>query len=261
MASVLVLSCYAALRVAFRARDTALAAVGPARAGETALDIIRRDIESAMPPTGRLSGTFVGDQGTEVTDTSTVMFNAVAAPAPGFVEAAAGGTSGMGGGAMTVRGGSGGSTGSMSNLDPTMAGGIVRVAYLVRQSPSGSRVLVRQVQRNLLAQVESGEPDEEAVICRNVRSFFLRYYDGQQMLQAWDSTQLNNALPMAVEVTLELDRPPAPGTESTATVSVASTDQRPYYAAVRTFFPACYDVAAATAAATGDTSGTTGGGQ
>ena len=135
--------------------------------------------------------------------------------------------------------------------------GSLTVAYEAGGAPALARV-TQKPDGKLDASIESGEPDEEAVICRNVRTFFVRYYDGQQMLETWDSTQLNNALPMAVEITLELDRPAAAGTESTATVTpAAAADQRPYYAAVRTFFPACYDVAAATAAATGDTSGTT----
>lgn len=280
MASVLILSCYAALRVAFKARDTALAAVGPVRAGEAAMDILRRDFESALPPTGRLTGGstdtsagtevvstttgqiagFQGDQGTEVAGTSAVMFTTIAGPAPGFVEEMAiggdargiGGSriGGSGGGAPTVS--NSGNSGFLNNVDTTRAGGIVGVTYLVRTTSSGTRVLVRQLRRNLLPQVENADPDEESVVCRNVRTFLIRYYDGQQYEDVWDSTQLGNSLPMAVEITLELDRPPAAGTTASSTVS---NDQRPYYSATRTFFPACYDPAAAAAAT--ESAGTT----
>jgi hypothetical protein len=59
----------------------------------------------------------------------------------------------------------------------------------------------------------SAEPlvDEE-VLCRNVRAFSLRYFDGYTWQESWDSTTLDNALPLAVAMTLELDDPanPAP---------------------------------------------------
>ena len=37
----------------------------------------------------------------------------------------------------------------------------------------------------------------------------LRYYDGTQWLDAWDSAANNNALPVAVEVTLQVASPSA----------------------------------------------------
>jgi hypothetical protein len=39
-----------------------------------------------------------------------------------------------------------------------------------------------------------------------VRSFNLRYFDGSTWQDSWDSTQLDNMCPTAVEVTLELQR-------------------------------------------------------
>ncbi len=287
MAAVLILSCYAAFSVAFKARETALNSVGPARAGEAAMDILRRDFESALPPTGRLTGLptntsagtevisgstgittgFLGDQGTEVAGTSAVTFKTIGAPAPGFVEEVTtantgglggnrmGGGSGGGGGAPTAS--NSGNSGFLNNVDTTRAGGIIGVTYLIRTTSSGTRVLVRQLRRNLLPQIENAEPDEESVVCRNVRTFTIRYYDGQQFEEYWDSSELGNILPMAVEVTLELDRPPPAGTSAAS--STVSNDQRPYYAAVRTFFPACYDQAAAAKALAGTDS--TGGGQ
>jgi type II secretory pathway pseudopilin PulG len=234
MMSVLVLSLFATLRVAYRARDTALGAVGPARAGEAAMDLIRRDIESALPPTGQLAGPFIGAEGTEAPGTSGLVFSAVGNAAPGYLEAVA-----AAGGGMASSAGSGGAA---SGSDATLAGGLIRVAYTVTQRNT-SMVLVRQVQRNLLAQVESSEADEESVVCRGVRSFTLSYYDGEQWLDTWDSSQQGNALPMAVEITLELERPPSPG----ALANAGAADRQPYVT-TRIVFPSCYD---ASAAATG----------
>jgi hypothetical protein len=61
---------------------------------------------------------------------------------------------------------------------------------------------------NILAQ-QQPVPDEE-IICRNVSSFMLEYFDGEQWQTSWDSTQYNNSLPAAVEVTIELLPPGAP---------------------------------------------------
>ena len=42
------------------------------------------------------------------------------------------------------------------------------------------------------------------MLCRGVRSFSLRYFDGMEWLDTWDSGMEDNVLPLAVEVTLEL---------------------------------------------------------
>ena len=49
------------------------------------------------------------------------------------------------------------------------------------------------------------------MLCRGVTAFNLRYFDGSQWQQGWDSTAQNNELPAAVEVTLTLVRPIAAG--------------------------------------------------
>jgi hypothetical protein len=66
-------------------------------------------------------------------------------------------------------------------------------------------VLTRRIMRNLLTQ-QVEEPEEE-ILCRNVRSFSLRYWDGTMWQDTWDSTQLENALPLAVEMTLVIEHP------------------------------------------------------
>ena len=73
------------------------------------------------------------------------------------------------------------------------------------------QVLVRRVTSNLMPPTTIN-PDDE-VLCRGVRSFNVRYYDGTDWYDAWDSTQpasniaplQSKALPQAVEVTLELE--------------------------------------------------------
>jgi hypothetical protein len=59
------------------------------------------------------------------------------------------------------------------------------------------------VTSNLLAPV-APQPYEE-VLCRSVRNFNLRYFDGTQWQDQWDSTTLGDTMPTAVEVHLEFD--------------------------------------------------------
>jgi len=92
-------------------------------------------------------------------------------------------------------------------------GEIKCVQYLVIQ-PTGStdHVLVRRVTRNLLPpNGQNGAIDEE-VICTSVSSFTLQYsYDGTTFNptamspDSWDASQMDNTIPAAVKVTLELE--------------------------------------------------------
>ena len=45
---------------------------------------------------------------------------------------------------------------------------------------------------------------EEQVLCRSVASLNLRYYDGTDWLDEWDSTADANSLPLAVEIDIEI---------------------------------------------------------
>jgi hypothetical protein len=64
---------------------------------------------------------------------------------------------------------------------------------------------VRRVTTNLLSEVQQVPEDE--VLCRNVGQFTLMYFDGTDWVNSWDSTQYDNAMPSAVQMTLELERP------------------------------------------------------
>jgi hypothetical protein len=67
--------------------------------------------------------------------------------------------------------------------------------------------LMRRVYYNLLPS-RNPEPRVQ-VLCRDVRNFSLRYYDGSLWYTAWDSKSQNDTLPVAVEATLEFDGPDA----------------------------------------------------
>lgn len=171
MVAMLSLSLYSALGAAYKGKRSAEAAVKPARATAIAADLIGRDLESVMPASGNLAGPFVGyHQGTIGSATDALQFHTV---------------------------------GNDNGWDDVpMSEGIRRVELGVRTDVSPP-ALVRRVTRNLLATVEP-EPEEE-VLCRGVKSFAVRYYDGYSWFEDWDSTLLDGALPFAVQIEIELD--------------------------------------------------------
>jgi type II secretion system protein J len=175
ISAILAVSLYAAMRAAFQAKASAENAVEPARTAELALDYLGTDFQCAMPPTGILAGAFEGtdaqdDRGRDNDDV--VFYTTTDAP-----------------------------------YDQNIANGDIKMVELTVIVPDNStdHVLVRRVTRNLLSQVQQTPVDE--VICRNVGGFNVRYYDGTEWVDSWDSTQAGDVLPTAVEVTLELDRP------------------------------------------------------
>jgi hypothetical protein len=100
-----------------------------------------------------------------------------------------------------------------------MAEGIRKIQFLVRtdvQPPA----LVRRVIRNLKPTVEPVA--EEEIICRDVRSFSVKYFDGLAWQESWDSTTLGDVLPMSVAITLEVNDP-------TAKLAAAGGGERPPY--------------------------------
>lgn len=179
MVAMLALSMYTALQVAQQARRNGTAAVEQTRAISIAAEVLRHDFESVLPPTGQLAGPFVGirQMGANPSggDADQIEFHSIGEDEP-------------------IREG-----------DP-LAEGIRKVQLLVRTDVTPP-VLVRRVTRNLLPQIEPLA--EEEIICRNVRSFSAKYFDGPAWQESWDSTTLGDVLPMSVAVTLEVDDPTA----------------------------------------------------
>lgn len=178
MMAMLALTLYMSMSIALRARDSAAANVGPVRAATVAADLVRQDLESVLPPSGNLAGPFIGymDASLPGGRSDNVEYFCVGSDA--------------------------------GRIDSPLAEGIRKVDLLVRTDVNPP-VLVRQVYRNLLAQAEM--PPDEEVLCRNVRSFSLRYFDGTLWQDQWDSTTMGDVLPIAVEMTLDIDYPQKPG--------------------------------------------------
>ncbi len=201
MVSMLALSLYASLRIGFKAKDTALAAIGPVRATQIAASLIERDLESALPPTGILAGPFYGALSADGSATTSMVEFYCVGQGP-------------------------------EHPDPTGQGGIRRITIGVTTLPDGTpNALVRQIASNLLSPSDI-EYDQE-VLCRSVRTFALQYWDGMSWVDTWDSTEYENMLPIAVQMTLAIDWPPHGQT-------TRSTNDPPAHQIVRTIRLACY---------------------
>ena len=183
LVSIVALTLAGSLRIAFKARDSAEASVAPARGADVAADILRVDLESALLPRGLFASSFIGSDGVGAggLDSDSLSFHA-AAPA------------------------------GDEELDLALGlpqGDIRRVELALATVPdTNESALVRRVKNNLVTQIETDQTHDE-VLCRHVVGFGLRYFDGLTWRDTWDSTQEENRLPQAIEVTLDI-QPPAP---------------------------------------------------
>ncbi len=169
MTAAIAASLYASLRSVFIARASAEAAIEPARTAELAMGFLRNDFQNAMLTSGTLATSF---QATSNGGAADVIFFTTAD----------------------------------SPEHPNANGEIKQVELTVqKQANTGDTILLRRVSRNLLSQTQV-TPDEE-VLCRGVSGLRVRYFTGDAWIDSWDSTQEQNLLPAAVEVTLALERP------------------------------------------------------
>lgn len=177
MMAMLTLTLYMSMSIGMKARDQVERTVGQSRSALVAADLIRQDFEAVLAPTGLLAGPFYGSsQGGVGAQTAELSFRCIGRD-PGLA------------------------------VDDPLAEGMRQVELVMAPDPvrSGQQVLVRRVWRNLLAQVQE-EPEEE-ILCRDVRSFGVRFWDGAAWQETWDSTTLGNVLPLAVEITLDTATP------------------------------------------------------
>jgi prepilin-type N-terminal cleavage/methylation domain-containing protein len=176
---VVTASClYTALYTGFRAKGSAQAAVDPSLLAINAIELIKQDTYGVLPPTGTLAGTFVGTDShdTKGMDTDSLEFY----------------------------------TTHIYSSNYELVGGLGKIELLLEEdndeetgkTHEGYR-LMRKVTTNLLSPktVES----EDHVLCRDVKSLNLRYYDAEDgWLDAWDSTEDANSVPLAMEIDIQV---------------------------------------------------------
>jgi hypothetical protein len=173
---------YDSLRVGFREKAAAELAVEPVRTAELAMDLIRQDLGDAVQPVPTalqsysVTGPFEGTDGKDDRgcDGDDLQFYSLAD----------------------------------SPIHDTNNCEMKTVELGVVTAPNGDHVLVRKVVRDLVSD-QAPNPDVE-VVCRGIGGFNLRYFDGTNWTDTWDSTEENNKIPAAVEVTLTLERDNGP---------------------------------------------------
>jgi prepilin-type N-terminal cleavage/methylation domain-containing protein len=82
-------------------------------------------------------------------------------------------------------------------------GDVRRVRFFVEPDDSGSPCLYRGLTSNLLSTTTAAE--DVQVLCRDVAGFDVEYFDGQDWLESWNSSENGNRLPAAVRVSLEVE--------------------------------------------------------
>jgi prepilin-type N-terminal cleavage/methylation domain-containing protein len=201
LVAIVSLSLYASMRVAFNAKRSAQAAVAPVRGGAIAADLVCKDLESVPPPNGILAGPFIG----------TYQAGAVAGTELDVLDF------------YSV-----GEDATPARQTMPMQEGIRHIELAVRTDVDPP-VLVRRVTRNLLS--STGDETEEEILCRGVRSLAIRYFDGTNWYEDWDSTTTDNTLPVAVQLTVEVQADPS--------LPASQAQSQPYSRVTRTIPIAC----------------------
>ena len=171
---VVTASClYTALYTAFRAKRSALSAVEPTSLAINAIELIKQDTYGVLPPGGVLAGAFIGNDSLGV--------NGVDADSLEFY------------------------TTHIYSQNDHPVGGLGKIELLLEEDKDNDREnykLVRRITTNLLSP-RAIDPEEQ-VLCRNVMSLNLRYFDGDNWLDEWDSTSDANSLPLAMEIDIQV---------------------------------------------------------
>ena len=173
---------YTALYTGFRARRSAIAAVEPTSVAINAIELLKQDLHGVLPPNGVLAGAFLGTDsaGAKGVDADSLEFY----------------------------------TTHVYAEDDQLAGGTGKIEIILEEDTDEDRTnyrLIRRVTTNLLAP-RNVDPDEY-VLCRNVVSLNLRYFDGDGWLDDWDSTADANSLPLAVEIDIQIAHDPKEGVQ------------------------------------------------
>ena len=171
---VVVASClYTALYTGFRAKRSALSAVEPTSLAINAIELIKQDTYGVLPPVGTLAGTFLGNDslGVDGVDADSLEFY----------------------------------TTHIYSENDNPVGGLGKIELVLEEDTDYDREnyrLVRRITTNLLSP-RAIDPEEQ-VLCRNVKSLNLRYFDGDNWLDEWDSTADANSLPLAMEIDIHV---------------------------------------------------------
>ncbi|MEM9020150.1 MAG: type II secretion system protein GspJ [Planctomycetota bacterium] len=177
--AVISAALFASLSVAFGTKRTAEDQVAGRAQLRSAIETIRQDLISVPRPTGLLAGPMIGVDSLigAGADGDYLAYSTPAVVAVAEPEA--------------------------DSIDSDYE----QVVLFLAEDPDdpGYHLLVRSATRNPLTTFE--QPGEQRILARRVVSMSLRYYDGTGWTDQWDSTQLEDDLPLAVEVVLVVQPP------------------------------------------------------
>lgn len=172
MMTIIAASLYTSMSIGFKARESAEKAVEKGRSMEIAVELIRSMLVSALDPDGTLAGQFEGED-EESND-------------------------GYAADTLTFY------TADYNPEEDELASDIEKVVLSMSvREDTDEKVIVRKVTTNLLSP-ETLDPDEE-ILCPNVRSMNLQYYDGSDWQDEWDSSDNEDSLPQAVKITIVIE--------------------------------------------------------
>jgi prepilin-type N-terminal cleavage/methylation domain-containing protein len=214
MVAVVAMTLYETMKIAFKATSVADAAIVPSRSADLAMEVIGNDLQNSVTP--NVATTFANAQ--NITDiTGGTGFGNTSNSSSSSSAASTGDTTGwvLAG---PFEGQQGTSTGPNEIDDLTFfttadspehpdGNGEIKMVELTAAVPQGSAstdlCLVRRVTNNLLPTAQTITPDEE-ILCRGITGVSFQYFDGTNWNPSWDSTEEDNDLPAAVQVTLTL---------------------------------------------------------
>jgi type II secretory pathway pseudopilin PulG len=184
LVAMVILSIFAAIRVAAKHRESIEAAVEPSRTADLAFELIRKDLENARPVSTAnavaLAAGFIGNHVLNGSDSMDYLQMFTTAQGPEHM---------------------------------TGDGDVRRVEYIIPDElRDGQKVLIRRVVHNLTANPLPQGDDE--ILIRDIKGFELIYYDGaNEPVAFWDTSTSTsvptqaNVLPVMVHVTIQFDRP------------------------------------------------------
>jgi type II secretory pathway pseudopilin PulG len=231
-------SLYACFRIAFKSQDHAEAALTPARTALYAMELIRQDLDCAMVPNNVLAGPFEGTPAGETPALTSQTANLGIGSTVSTTASANGDTLSFyscGQSPESPYLAQAQASGQVPNASsPTSVACDIRfVTYALVPQPNDTTgtlfLLQRSITTNLLAP-DAPQPQVDN-ICENVLALNFQYFDGTSWYPNWDSTQEDNTLPTAVQMTLQL-QPPVVGTPNPNNPPVP-------YVVVRIFQPPC----------------------
>jgi len=234
----LISSLYVSFRIAFKSQDHAAAALAPARTALYALELMRLDLDCAMTPNNVLAGPFEGTPAGEVPAVTNQNVNLGIGSTAATTASAYGDTLTFFSCAQSPESpyvALAQASGQTQNpTSPTsVACDIRQVTYSLAPQPNDTTGTLFLLQRSITTNLLAPETPQPVVdnICEHVLALNFQYFDGTNWWPNWDSTQEDNTLPTAVQVTLQL-QPPVVGQPN------PNNPPTPYVV-VRIFQPPC----------------------